>query len=254
MKIGIITDIHENTRMLEEALRQIEVNKCQEVACLGDIVGYDRRFYRYEDYRSGKECLELVRKNCRWITTGNHDLFAARILPSYSNGFTYPENWFSLDTGQRKIESSGKVWCYEGDSPNDLSDKEIEYLRSLPEFITTREPGIPCLFSHYLAPDYTGSTTVYIERAGQMDLHWEVLGKNSVTYSFAGHSHNHLTGFAYRTTGKYMKAFHSFHGESFNIGKEMTAVILPPLSGEKGRSGFSILDTDSLMLQIITSV
>jgi len=253
MKIGLITDIHENNLLLADALRLASAHKCDEIVCLGDIVGYDRRFYNYDSSRSGSECIRLVRENCKWVTAGNHDLFAARILPSYSNGFIYPDNWFSLDTAQRKYMSSGKVWCYEGDSPNDLTDYDIEYLRGIPEYIMTSDPGIPCLFSHYLAPDFTGSTTIYIERGRQLKHHWEVLGSNRIRLSFSGHSHNHFTGFAYRSANSLMKAIHSFSGDVFYLGKETTAIILPPLSGEKGRRGFSILDTSNLVIQIITS-
>jgi hypothetical protein len=34
----------------------------------------------------------------------------------------------------------------------------------------------------------------------------------------------------------------------------MVAVILPPLSGDKGRRGFSILDTDNMVINILTSL
>ena len=163
MKIGIITDIHENTGLLTDSLRLASELKCDEIACLGDIIGYDARFYNYNSGRSARECLKLVRSNCKWITAGNHDLFAARIFPAYSNGFKYPGNWFSLDTEQRKKLSSGKVWCYEGDSPNDLCEEDIDYIKSIPEYAITDISGFRCLFAHYLAPDYTGSTTVYIE-------------------------------------------------------------------------------------------
>ncbi|HUX96835.1 MAG TPA: metallophosphoesterase [Bacteroidales bacterium] len=253
MKLGIITDIHENISLLTDSLRLASEYKCDEIICLGDITGYDRRFYNYNSGRSARECLNLVRSACKWITAGNHDLFAARIFPVYSNGFKYPDNWFSLDIEQRNKLSSGKVWCYEGDDPNDLREEDIDYIKSIPEFIITDISGISCLFAHYLAPDYTGSTTVYIERESQMKHHWDIMIRNGVTYSFGGHSHNHHTGFAYISSGKFMKAFNSFHGDTFNIGNEITAVILPPLSGDKGRRGFSILDTNNLTLSIITS-
>jgi predicted phosphodiesterase len=253
MKIGIITDIHENAGLLAESLRIASVLKCDEVACLGDIVGYDRRFYDYDSQRSARECIRLIRTNCRWITIGNHDLFAARIFPSWSNGFTYPDDWFNLDPLQRKSISSGRVWCYDGDSPNDLTEDDIEFLRNIPEFIITHDPGIPCLFSHYFAPDYTGSTTIYIKRKAQLCQHWDVLSKNNIIYSFSGHSHNHFTGFAYRSAGLFSKAIQSFPGDIFNLGNEMTAIVLPPLSGEKKRRGFTVIDTAIHQMRIIDS-
>ncbi|HDR68436.1 MAG TPA: hypothetical protein ENN61_05230 [Bacteroidaceae bacterium] len=123
MRLGLITDIHENMGMLSEALRLASVHQCDELACLGDIVGYDHRFYSFNPRRSAKACLDLVRSNCRWIVPGNHDLFAAKKIPSFTNGFIYPEKWFNIDLAERKKLSGGKVWCYEGEEPNDLVAK-----------------------------------------------------------------------------------------------------------------------------------
>ncbi len=102
MKVGVITDIHEDIIKLREVISLAEYHKCDELACLGDIVGFDRRFYGYNSNRSAKLCLDLIRSNCRWIVAGNHDLFAASRTPSYSNGFSYPENWFQMNIEDRK--------------------------------------------------------------------------------------------------------------------------------------------------------
>jgi len=252
MRIGIITDIHENLPLLTEVIKRAEELRCDELVCLGDIVGYDHRFYNYGSSRSAGECLKLIRSSCRWITAGNHDLFAAGRFPSYSDGFSYPGNWFSLNSAERKIISSGKVWCYEGDEPNDLSDDDTDFLRTLPEYSVAEIEGIQYLFSHYFAPDFTGSTTQYIERSFQLQRHWDFFSSNNIRFSFSGHSHSHLTGFAYPSTGNYVKAIHSFPGDKFFLGNEPAGVILPPLSGEKGRRGFSLFDTDNRFLNIIT--
>lgn len=251
MKVGIITDIHENLIAFKEALKLAEIHKCNELACLGDIVGYDRRFYKYDGARSAKECLRLVRSSCRWIVTGNHDLFAANRFPLYSNGFVYPENWFSLNANERKTLSKGKVWCFEGDIPNDLDVDDKLFLKSLPEYIVTSEPAVTCAFSHYFCPDFTGSTTKYVERKNHLKEQWEFMETNKILFSFSGHSHNHFAGFAYRDTGSFLKAIHTFPDKTFNLGNEMIVVLLPPLSGEKGRTGFSIVDTSNLTLSII---
>lgn len=253
MKIGIITDIHENTRLLEEALRMMSAHGCDEIACLGDMVGYDGRFYNYERERSASNCLRLIRSNCKWITLGNHDINAAGIFPSYSNGFSYPGNWYEIDPAQRKKISSGKVWCYEGEASNDLTEDDIQYLQGIPEFIITSFEGFSFLFTHYFAPDFTGSTTNYIERGFQLRQHWQTMSENRARFSFSGHSHSHFTGFAYHSSASYSKAIHSFSGNEFYLGKDMGAAILPPLSGEKGRRGFSVLDTDNMILNIFTS-
>lgn len=251
MKIGIITDIHENQVALKEAMRLASLHKCDELACLGDIVGYDRRFYSFGSSRSASECLKIIRSEFRWIVAGNHDLFAAGRFPSYSNGFTYPENWFSLSAVERKKISKGRVWCFENDDDNDLSDDEVEFLKRLPEYQIVLEQTISCVFSHYIFPDFTGSTTNYAERKSHLKGQWEFMKENNIQVSMSGHSHNHFAGFAYRNTGSFLKAIHTIPVDTFNLGKEMVVILLPPLSGEKGRTGFSIFDTVNMILSII---
>lgn len=252
MKIGIITDIHENTARLNTALRLAESYGCDELACLGDITGYDSRFYRYSNTRSAKECVNIVRLNFRWIVAGNHDLFAARKIPAYSNGFEFPPDWFEMDPEKRKKAAKGKVWSHEYDDPNDLGESDIEFIRSLPEFVTAEADGLSCLFSHYIYPDFSGSTTRYVERNHQTCLAWDFLEARNITYSFSGHSHQAFAGFSYKSGGNYLKAIHTFPGNRFNLGNNPVIVILPPLSGEQGRSGFSIVDTESRTVSIIT--
>lgn len=252
MRIGIITDIHENVEMLQEAIRLAEAQKCVELACLGDIAGYDRRYYRYNSGRSAKKCLQIIKSSFRWVVAGNHDLFAASRLPVYSNGFIYPDDWFTMKPYKRKLHSEGKVWCYEGDEPHDMGEDDIMYLRSLPEYIATAEPGIPCLFSHYVYPDVTGSSTLYIERNHQLNRLWDFMQDNRLIYSFSGHSHELFTGFAYQGRRSFFKAIHNLPSNSFNLGVEPVMTILPPLTGEKGRTGFAVLDSSTMKLEIIS--
>ncbi len=251
MRIGIITDIHENVKMLQRALDVASKNKCDELACLGDITGYDRRFYRYNFSRSASECIKLIKENFRWIVAGNHDLFSACRIPSWTDGFQFPDGWFRMDPSERKLRAAGRVWCYEGDAESDIDSEEIAFLHSLPEFIVTDSPGVTCLFSHYLFPDLTGSTTRYAERGKHLTGHWNFMDTNEVFYSFSGHTHSHFTGFAYRDAGSFFRAFQNLPNDSFRLGKEKTLITVPPLSGEKGRTGFSVFDSDLRQLSVI---
>jgi predicted phosphodiesterase len=253
MKIGIITDIHENTSMLRKVLDLAEEHGCDELACLGDIVGYDSRFYGYRQERSARECVRLVKASCKWVVAGNHDLFASRRYPEYTNGFKYPSDWFLMEPSGRKSASAGKVWSYEYDEPNDLEDQDLEFIRSLPESVTAVAGGVSCMFSHYIYPDLSGSTTRYVERNGQICQAWEFLERNNVRYSFSGHSHQLFAGFAYKSPGRMLKAVHPIPDRIFNLGDEPVIIILPPLSGEKGRTGFSIADTVNRKVSIITA-
>jgi len=251
MKIGIITDIHENVETLQLSLREAAKHRCDELVCLGDITGFDQRFYRYSSTRSASKCMALVQSNCRWIVAGNHDLQAAGVFPAYSNGFVYPDKWFDLLMEERKRLSRGRVWCYEGDEPNDLEMNDLLFIRKLPENIILTINDITCLFSHYIYPDFTGSTTRYIKRPGHLKEHWDLMNIHNVTLSFCGHFHNFFAGFAYQKPLPFSKAIHSIPHNSFNMGNEKVIIVLPPLAGEKGRTSFTIIDMNSLNINVI---
>jgi len=64
LKYAIVSDIHANLEAFEAVLERIEKEKCDEIFCLGDIVGYGA---------NPRECLELVRKHEMTTIAGNHD-------------------------------------------------------------------------------------------------------------------------------------------------------------------------------------
>ncbi len=77
MKYAIISDIHGNREALDAVLAEIESQECEEIICLGDIVGY------------GAEpgyCLDKIREVCSIVVAGNHDYAAlGRINIDYFN-------------------------------------------------------------------------------------------------------------------------------------------------------------------------
>lgn len=64
MRIGLISDIHGNLEALHACLRALEGENVDEVACLGDVVGYGA---------DPEACCDLVRKAARLCLLGNHD-------------------------------------------------------------------------------------------------------------------------------------------------------------------------------------
>ena len=251
MKIGIITDIHENVSMLEAVLRVAEAHGCDELACLGDIAGYDRRFYNYHFRRSARLCVSLIKSSCRWVVAGNHDLFAAGRLPSWSNGYRYPENWFQMTPSERRDTSAGLVWSFEGEDTSDLGDEETDYLRSIPEYEIVSENGSAILLSHYVCPDFTGSTTRYVERQHHLKELWNFMHNHGITYSLSGHSHKPFAYFSHNGAFSFVKAMHPVPGDRIFLGHEMTMILLPPLTGGNGRTSFSVIDTETGMLNLI---
>jgi predicted phosphodiesterase len=103
MRLGVVSDIHEDAERLAEALRILEKRNCDEIACLGDIVGFDVLVYRHLNSRNASRCLAMVRENCRHAVIGNHDLFAVRRLPAGNSLFTFPADWYAMDFRDRDI-------------------------------------------------------------------------------------------------------------------------------------------------------
>ena len=113
MKLGILSDIHEDFTSLYKAIRLLEKNCCDELICLGDIVGFNTSFPKYQNKRDASLCLEMVMDNCKHVIVGNHDLFAARKTPESNPGFEYPPNWYNLELEKRKQMANDKIWLYE---------------------------------------------------------------------------------------------------------------------------------------------
>ncbi len=64
MRLALISDIHGNLEALSAVLRDIERAGADEIACLGDVVGYGC---------DPAPCLDLVSRTCRIKLMGNHD-------------------------------------------------------------------------------------------------------------------------------------------------------------------------------------
>ena len=72
---AVISDIHGNLEALRAVLADIETQHVDEIVCLGDIVGYGP---------NPVECVNIVRKTCRWSLCGNHD---AALFMTHALGF-----------------------------------------------------------------------------------------------------------------------------------------------------------------------
>jgi len=190
MITGFISDIHEDVKSLERALKVLEVKNCDEIVCLGDIAGFSQPHYRYHHHRNASECLRLVRENCSLIIPGNHDLHACRITPQSDPGFSYPDNWYELDFAERSIMANGRIWLYEDDElESNFNEADKEYIVKLPEYNITKKGKMEVLLSHYLFPDLTGSSTRMLPDSKLERSHIEFMTGKNCDISFFGHSH-----------------------------------------------------------------
>lgn len=238
MKIGIISDIHEDVASLEKVLRYMAKENCETVVCLGDILGFDETHYHFNGVPYGDECIRLVKENCEIALAGNHDLFAIRKIPQFSAGFIYPEGWYRLSRDERLRRINGRLWPYGAwEESRSLSGPSIEFLRHLPEFVTKTFDGITVHFSHFLYPDLSGSTTRLPHGLPDVWPHLSWMKKQRCSLGFSGHAHMEKT---------LIGNWHSLHASgksTHRLNYSRTWLTCPPVVRGKAPQGFLTLDT-----------
>ena len=120
MRRAIISDVHGNLEALNTVLSDIRQQGCEQVICLGDIVGYGP---------APQKCIDIVR-NFDACILGNHDLAALFDPEGFSNAAEQAILWT-----RQQIEA--------GDAPENCF-KRLEFLAHLPR--TRREGDL--LFVH----------------------------------------------------------------------------------------------------------
>ncbi|MFH0798167.1 MAG: metallophosphoesterase [Candidatus Woesearchaeota archaeon] len=190
MKIGIISDIHEDIKRLKEAFSILDRNKCSKIVCLGDFVGYSVPYYGFLWSRNAHDVIDRIKKRCDLVLVGNHDLFSVRKLPKNKAGFKYPQDWYSMDYQTRKKISKDKVNLYEYNELSPLLTKQDEkYIEKLPEYAVKSYGGLKILFSHYAYPDLVGTTTFEPKTPGEVKSHFDFMKKHGCTLGISGHDH-----------------------------------------------------------------
>jgi predicted phosphodiesterase len=86
MQVAIVSDIHGNRHAFEAVLDAIEESDCEEMWCLGDLVGYGAE---------PDACVELARRHASICLAGNHDLGVRGDLPleQFSRGAALAARW-----------------------------------------------------------------------------------------------------------------------------------------------------------------
>jgi predicted phosphodiesterase len=85
-RVAIISDIHGNRHAFEAVLDEIAGTECEEIWCLGDLVGYGAE---------PDACVELARRHTAICLAGNHDLGVTGALPleDFSRGAALAARW-----------------------------------------------------------------------------------------------------------------------------------------------------------------
>ena len=86
MRIAVVSDIHGNRQAFEAVLDAIEESDCEELWCLGDLVGYGA---------DPDACVTLARDHAAICLAGNHDLGVIGALPleEFSRGAALAATW-----------------------------------------------------------------------------------------------------------------------------------------------------------------
>jgi predicted phosphodiesterase len=86
MRVAIVSDIHGNRHAFEAVVDAIEASDCEEMWCLGDLVGYGA---------DPDACVELANRHAAICLAGNHDLGVRGDLPleDFSRGAALAARW-----------------------------------------------------------------------------------------------------------------------------------------------------------------
>lgn len=97
MRVAIISDIHGNRQAFEAVLDAIEDSDCDEMWCLGDMVGYGAE---------PDACVELARRHAAICLAGNHDLGVRGDLPleDFSRGAALAARWTQETISRETLE------------------------------------------------------------------------------------------------------------------------------------------------------
>jgi predicted phosphodiesterase len=98
MKLGFLSDIHEDVISLKKGLDVLYREHCDQIICLGDIIGFSNPYYPFGETKDANACIDLVRENCTIVVPGNHDLFSAGRIPMYNAGIEYPVDWYRMES------------------------------------------------------------------------------------------------------------------------------------------------------------
>ncbi|OFY23243.1 MAG: hypothetical protein A2W98_02480 [Bacteroidetes bacterium GWF2_33_38] len=244
MKIAIISDIHEDITRLEMAFRLIDKKKCDEIICLGDIVGFSDIYYNYSSTKNASECIRLIRENCKIVLAGNHDLYAIQKTPIYRANFQYPSNWYQLNAIERKNIANGSLWDYSYDVQPYLTESDMSFLDSLQEVEIAEFDDEKIVFSHFAYPDLSGSTTNFPKSISDLSEHFSLMNEINCNFSFSGHGHY----------GGLMLINNKMRCEGFGIKKIKTEPIwasIPCIAEGKHKNGFVIFHVNEKTIETI---
>lgn len=246
MLIGILSDIHSDYNSLKKAKKILESRNCDLLVCLGDIVGYSSHYTDYFKHGQAKDCISFVLSECEVVVMGNHDLYALRKTPLFNAGFKYPENWYNLRLRERKNLANHKLWLYEEENDDLVISKELrEKFENVPEFKTHFLEEKLVMFSHYLYPDLSGSTTFRARHFNDFSEHNTFMQKYECSLAFTGH--HHYEGVEIIKDQQYRK----FPYGDYSIGYGQAIIKVPCIAKGAIKNGVTIYHPEKGGIEVV---
>jgi len=245
VKIGIISDVHEDITRLNEALHIMRSSNIEEYVCLGDITGFGAPYYSYIKTRDANAVIKVL-TNFDVVVGGNHDLYDVKRLPSNHCELNIPINYYEMNRQTRKALVNGKMFAYETELDSLLTEESEKYLRKLDEYRIKKYDGTNVLYSHYACPDITGTTTFKVNKYRDLRKHFEFMNDHNSLYSFSGHEH--VEGLKIFTKDQVIRV--PFN-KKYKLKDKMAWVLIPALANGTNANGFVIFDTTTKEIEAI---
>lgn len=125
MKRAIISDIHSNLEGLEAVLADIDSQGCEEIYCLGDVIGYGP---------NPRECIDRVMERCAVCILGNHDQGALFDPEGFNSGAEKAIFWTreQLENPRGNPADNAKRWDFLGELPRSRRENGLLYVHGSP--------------------------------------------------------------------------------------------------------------------------
>jgi predicted phosphodiesterase len=245
MRIGFLSDIHEDILSLDLALGILAGQQCDTLVCLGDIVGFALPFYQHIQTRSAETCIDRIRAHCTVAVAGNHDLYAVRRVPEFKAGFEFGPDWYGLDYDIRASRARDRIWLYEDNEiPPVLSTTAADYLRDLQETGRITLDGTSCLLSHFCYPDLSGSAIHFPSQAFHLRKHFEFMRRHGCRIGVSGHGHPE--GCLIVDEDRFVP--HPFG--TIPLTDEPQWIVAPPVARTSRANGCMVLDTEQRLVHV----
>ena len=153
VRIAILSDVHANLEALAEVERTIADLGVDQIACLGDVVGYGA---------SPNECCDILRRIASVALLGNHD---AAVAGRMDYAFYYDAARHALDWTARNLRPDNLAWL--GSLPYTHRVGEVGFSHG--------SPIHPEAYDYILAGEQAGELLPFVDQLPPV--------------TFIGHSH-----------------------------------------------------------------